>query len=134
MGKPNFFRMALILRSYTKDFTKARKPLCSEAGKIILRRMVDIVTRVNFLRLAMALLPALFLAACDESKPLKSVDLKLSWRHGADFLGFYVAVKKDYFAQEGLEVHIHPLSDPKELKEVFDKVTAGEIDFSTAGV
>ncbi len=84
-------------------------------------------------RLTAVLVPLLLLAACDEAGPLRTVELKLNWKHGSDFLGYYVAARKGYFAEEGLKVNIHALEHPKEAKQVFDKVAAGEFHFSLAG-
>jgi ABC-type nitrate/sulfonate/bicarbonate transport system substrate-binding protein len=84
-------------------------------------------------RLFPVLAIAVFLVSCDETKPLRTVELKLNWQHGSDFLGYYVAAKQGYFAEEGLEVNIHALGDPTEARQVFAKVAAGEFHFSLAG-
>ncbi len=76
---------------------------------------------------------AVLLVSCDEAKPLRTVELKLNWQHGSDFLGYYVTARKGYFAEEGLEVNIHALGDPTQAKQVFAKVAAGEFHFSLAG-
>jgi ABC-type nitrate/sulfonate/bicarbonate transport system substrate-binding protein len=74
------------------------------------------------------------LTGCGESEEPTPITLKLNWKHGVDFLGFYAAQSQGYYAEEGLAVTIEPLSDPGETNSVFDKVAAGEIDFSAAGL
>jgi NitT/TauT family transport system substrate-binding protein len=62
-----------------------------------------------------------------------AVTVKLSWKHSAQFLGFYVAQAKGYYAEENLEVTILPLNDASEMDVVPGKIAAREIDFGVGG-
>ena len=84
--------------------------------------------------LGLAFLLVSILAGCGESDEPTSISLKLNWEHGVDFLGFYVAQSQGYYSEEGLAVTIEPLSDPGETNSVFDRVGAGDLDFSAAGL
>ncbi len=61
-----------------------------------------------------------------------SLTLKLSWRPTAQFLGFYVAQARGYYAEEGLAVTIEALHDMAEVPGIPARVAAGEFDFGTA--
>ncbi len=84
--------------------------------------------------LGLAFLLVSVLTGCGESDEPTSITLKLNWKHGVDFLGFYVAQSQGYYSEEGLAVTIEPLSDPGETNSVFDRVGAGDLDFSAAGL
>lgn len=83
--------------------------------------------------LAICAFLAFILPGCEEEKIAEQVTLKLNWRHGSNFAGFYVAQKKGYYAGYGLDVAIEPLVDPSETRAVFDRVASGEYDFSLGG-
>jgi len=60
---------------------------------------------------------------------LEPTTLKLNWEHGTQFLGFYVAQSRGYYAAEGLAVTIEPLLYPAEADQMPERVAAGEFDF-----
>jgi ABC-type nitrate/sulfonate/bicarbonate transport system substrate-binding protein len=82
----------------------------------------------------LSFLLVLLLLGCGESDTPTAITLKLSWKHGVDFLGFYAAQSQGYYADENLNVTIEPLSDPAETNSVFERVAAGEFDFSAFGL
>lgn len=84
--------------------------------------------------LGLAFLLVSVLAGCGESDEPTPITLKLNWEHGVDFLGFYAAQSQGYYSEEDLAVTIEPLSDPGETNSVFDRVGAGDLDFSAAGL
>ncbi len=90
---------------------------------------------------AAALIPLLTLSpACRAADPagqpseLEAVSLKLSWHDNSQFLGFYIAQERSYYAEEGLEVTAIPLSSSDEMDTTPDKVARGEIDFGVGGL
>ncbi len=76
----------------------------------------------------------LLLAACFDTTDNEQVRLKLNWTDGVDFLGFYIADERGYYADEKLKVSIEPLIRSREEGDVFEKVAQGEYDFSLAGL
>lgn len=85
----------------------------------------------------LVLLLAFVLAGCtglttpSATAPPESVTLKLNWKHGVQFLGFYVAQEQGFYADEGLIVTIDPLLDPSKIPELPAQVVSGEFDFTT---
>ncbi|MBD3304787.1 hypothetical protein GF339_00385 [candidate division KSB3 bacterium] len=59
------------------------------------------------------------------------VTLKLTWFHGSQFLGFYVAQEQGYYADEGLEVTIEPRR--KDDQYIMELVANGQYEFSVGG-
>jgi ABC-type nitrate/sulfonate/bicarbonate transport system substrate-binding protein len=81
-----------------------------------------------------ALLLALLLAGCTPPwQPTatpgpRPVSIKLNWYHTVQFLGFYVAQARGYYADEGLDVTLQPrLEDDQDIP---GQVAAGQYDFS----
>ena len=58
--------------------------------------------------------------------PLSKVSVSLDWFPWSNHAGLYIALDKGYFAEEGLEVDIHPPADPS---AVLQTVAAGRDDF-----
>ncbi len=61
-----------------------------------------------------------------ENSPLQKVRLQLKWHHQFQFAGYYAAIEKGYFRNEGLEVELiegHPGINP------VDEILAGRADF-----
>ena len=58
--------------------------------------------------------------------PATQVSVSLDWFPWSNHSGLYVALDKGYFAEEGLEVDIHPPADPA---TVLQTVAAGRDDF-----
>ena len=77
------------------------------------------------------LLLVLLLTGCAASPTAtpEPITLKLNWRHGTGFLGFYIAQEQGYYAEEGLDVTIEPVSDPAETSAIAGRVAAGEYEF-----
>ncbi len=70
---------------------------------------------------------ALFLvAACGSDDEVKKVSVSLDWFPWSNHSGLYIALDKGYFADEGLDVEIHPPPDPS---AVLQTVAAGRDDF-----
>ncbi len=92
-----------------------------------MRKLIQRSARLTFL-LTFALV------GCDSPEPPTAVTLKLNWKHGVEFLGFYIAQARGYYAREGLKVAIEPLSDAAETTSVFERVAAGGFDFSIGGL
>ena len=85
------------------------------------------------LAVLMAISLALLLAvgACGSSgtatpAPLSKVSVSLDWFPWSNHAGLFIAQEKGYFAEEGLEVDIHPPPDPS---AVLQTVAAGRDDF-----
>ncbi len=60
---------------------------------------------------------------------LEAVSLKLIWQDNSEFLGFYIAQERGYYAEEGLEVTTIALSSVDEVDPTPHMVARGEIDF-----
>ena len=65
---------------------------------------------------------------------LEAVSVKFSWHDNSQFLGFYVAQERGYYAEEGLVVTALPLSDSSEMDTTPGLVADGEIDFGVGGL
>ena len=61
--------------------------------------------------------------------PETTVSLRLNWFHQFEFAGYYAALEKGFFAEEGLNVHILE-RDPETT--VVDDVVSGFVDFGVA--
>lgn len=76
------------------------------------------------------------LSACNETQPsapeLQNINLKLNWKHGTSFIGFYIAQSQGFFADEGLDVSIEELSDPSLASEIPAQILNGEFEFGIA--
>lgn len=46
-------------------------------------------------------------AAAEAGKPLQTIDFQLRWKHQFQFAGYYAAIEKGFYQQEGLEVRLH---------------------------
>jgi len=80
------------------------------------------------------LLLALSLVSCSANatptpEP-ESMIVKLSWRHGVQFLGYYIAQQNGFYAEENLIVQIEAINDPSEIFELANGVASGTYDFS----
>ena len=58
-----------------------------------------------------------------------TVSLRLKWFHSFQFAGFYAALEKGFYAEEGLNVHLLE-RDPE--TSVVDDVISGRVDFGVA--
>lgn len=79
-----------------------------------------------------ALIGMLLLTACAPSAQSTTlVNVQLSWLHGSEFVGFYMAQDKGYYAESNLKVELHP-SGYDEQGNFIDplvQVTTGKADF-----
>lgn len=88
--------------------------------------------RVNLKNVFLGMVLVLLLSACGV-KETTPVSLKLYWRHGTDFVGFYAALGSGFYEEEGLDVTIDELSDPTLGREIPRQVEEGEYDFAIGG-
>ncbi len=65
---------------------------------------------------------------------LEAVTVKLSWHDGVQYLGFYVAQERGYYAEEGLEAEVVPASSSEDMDATPGKIARGEIDFGVGGL
>lgn len=91
----------------------------------------------NYVLILLTILLASFLAGCASpveatppSVPLTAITLKLSWKPGVDFIGYYAAVSKGYYQEEGLEVDLQPLDDIAEYANYPQAAAEGENVFA----
>ncbi len=75
---------------------------------------------------------ALILAACInvDNAPPDQITVQLKWIHQAQFAGFYTAEAQGYYADENIEVIFKPGGVGI---DVFEEVTAGDVEFSVVG-
>lgn len=64
-----------------------------------------------------------------EEGRLKTITLKLDWRHGVQFLGFYIAREQGFYQKQGLNVVITDISSSDEFGKAPEIVAAGKADF-----
>lgn len=99
--------------------------------------MWNMIKRIGLI--LMLAIPAFQITGCAPSQtealpaPPEQVQLQLSWRHTIQFLGFYVARNRGYYAEEGLEVIISPAIEASEMDKIPGRVARGDIDFATSG-
>ena len=83
-----------------------------------------------------ALCLVLILAGCAAPvtpEPQTPVSLKLSWSPGIQFIGFYVAQAKGYYAEENLDVSLLHIEEAAEMNQTPGKVARRELDFGLGG-
>lgn len=90
----------------------------------------NILTSITSLLVVSLLSIPLLLTACAAQEDPIPVTLKLNWEAGMDFLGFYVALEKGYYIEEGLAVTIEPLSDSPEGSDIPYEVSEGKYEFA----
>ncbi|WP_221801084.1 EAL domain-containing protein [Oceanobacter mangrovi] len=62
------------------------------------------------------------------------VVLQLKWEHQFQFAGYYAALWQGYYAQEGLDVEIRPVTRPDgSLYSPIREITSGNADFAIGG-
>jgi signal transduction histidine kinase len=69
------------------------------------------------------------LAKAPENRPVREVTLQLKWKHQFQFAGYYAAIKKGFYREEGLKVHLKELGPDT---NVVDTVINGKADFGIA--
>ena len=79
--------------------------------------------------MTLILLAVVLLAACGRDKDSDKVSLALDWFPNSNHAGFYMAVEKGYYEDEGLEVDIFVPSNPE---DVLKTVGAGRDDFGVS--
>lgn len=60
----------------------------------------------------------------------EAVTLQLNWEHNANFLGFYVALGKGFYEQEGLDVTIRALGEASDATSIPEQVADGGIEYA----
>nr|WP_320051288.1 transporter substrate-binding domain-containing protein [uncultured Desulfuromonas sp.] len=63
--------------------------------------------------------------------PLQSVSIQLKWHHSFQFAGYYAALEKGFYADEGLDVHLVE-RDISAKKHFIQSVVDGDCDYGTA--
>ena len=76
--------------------------------------------------LALMLLVGVLLSACGGDKETNKVSLALDWFPNSNHAGFYMALERGYYLDEGLEVDIFVPANPE---DVLKTVGAGRDDF-----
>ncbi len=71
-----------------------------------------------------------YAAEAKEDEDLKEVTLQLKWKHQFQFAGYYAAIKKGFYREEGLKV---VLKEPNPNSDAIDLVTKGEAEFGVSG-
>lgn len=66
-------------------------------------------------------------AGCGSDKPLTKVTLQLNWVHEAEFAGYYAALEKGFYEEQGLDVTIFEGGPGKPAR---DRVVNGEVTFA----
>ena len=108
------------------------KSLNSTAGVVPLSRLLDRRLFRWVLRWALPLLLAGGWAvsagaqAVSSNVPLDVVNLQLRWKHQFQFAGYYAAIKKGYYKEEGLEVN---LIENTQNQSAIEAVLKGEAEY-----
>ena len=79
--------------------------------------------------LALILLSTVLLAACGGDEDADKVSLALDWFPNSNHAGFYMALEKGYYDDEGLDVRIFVPANPE---DVLKTVAAGRDDFGVS--
>ncbi len=69
-------------------------------------------------------------AEAQTDKDLKEVTLQLKWKHQFQFAGYYAAIKKGFYREEGLKVI---LKEPGSNSDAIDLVVNGKAEFGVSG-
>ena len=80
-----------------------------------------------FFSLLLLFSPLLF---AKQTQALEPVSLQLKWKPQFQFAGYYAALEKGFYQQEGLDVSILPLNSSK---NIIDEVVAGKINYAVGG-
>ena len=93
--------------------------------------MREPIMRITASAFLVAILLTGYAARPSEPATLEPVALLLGWHDGIQFLGFYVADSRGYYADEGLAVTLESIVDAAEANKVPARVAGGRA--STAG-
>src|SRR6185369_15914533 len=75
------------------------KPLPVQLIKTLIRPLFSLI---------FFLIPVICNADGDRVKqPMQAIDFQLRWKHQFQFAGYYAAIEKGYYREEGLEVRLH---------------------------
>jgi ABC-type nitrate/sulfonate/bicarbonate transport system substrate-binding protein len=95
---------------------------------------------LKYVTLMMTILTILTLVACsgddgEEEEPLTDTSIQLSWVHTVEFAGFYEAVDKGFYAEQGLNVRLDAGGYDADGNYIFPltPVLSGATDFGVAG-
>lgn len=84
-------------RDYMKKYLTTKKGIAGKALIILVTTTISVI------------LAALSFTGCaKEEKGLEKVSLRLSWITQSEFAGFYVALDKGFYKDEGIDCTIHP--------------------------
>ena len=74
----------------------------------------------------------LFIPYTTQAKTLEKVSLQLQWKHQFEFAGFYAAIEKGFYQDEGLEVEIKEFAvGTNPVQDVLDGKADFGITYST---
>ncbi len=65
------------------------------------------ITVLLIMLLLLFMSPVTSSAAADTEKPLQIIDFQMRWKHQFQNAGYYAAIEKGFYRQEGLEVRLH---------------------------
>ncbi len=82
---------------------------------------------VLFFSLLLFFIPLL---SAKQTQVLEPVSLQLKWKTQFQFAGYYAALEKGFYQQEGLDVSILPLNSNK---NIIDEVATGKINYAVGG-
>jgi len=85
------------------------------------------LTPIIIVLLTVFLFSSICVAKEPDSKPLENIRLQLKWRHQFQFAGYYAAIEKGYFQDEGLSVE---LIEGKPGIKPAEELLAGNADFA----
>lgn len=78
------------------------------------------------------------MASCDQ-RPAVDVEatpvtLKLNWKAGVQFIGFYIAENRGYYRDENLTVTFEPILDTTATADIPKDIISGKYTFATGGL
>ncbi len=82
------------------------------------------------LLLLMSMVIFLMFPKTSEAGNKTDIVFKCDWHHGVQFMGFYVALQKGFYDDEGLNVRLEELTAAHEVNTVAARVASGHYDFS----
>ena len=94
----------------------------------------QIFQRLSWVDWIWVLIGGFILSGCSgrADRALEPVDVQLKWVHQAQFAGFYAGEKEGYYAEEDIDVTLHP-GGHLSPEQIIDQLVESDVDFAVVG-